>query len=526
MTPIRRLLPVVLAAALAVAARIALAQGPEQHPTAPSAGEIPPQNALPSGFQAGRAIHLSADEWEQSLAGSAVIQVEHAGPAEHQESCLTCEEEEPCGCDWIRDYWGHCGDPEIHIVNHHTRHAARTPEKKDSKSKKWYERLSIRGYAQFRINETLNEETGSAPAHHVGDRSVGDNQSFLIRRARVIISGDVSDHMYIYLQPDFASSPPGSPDANQFAQIRDWYADCYLDIDKRFRFRVGQSKIPYGWENMQSSSNRLPLDRNDALNSAVRNERDLGVFFYWTPEYAQDFFKEVLDAGLKGSGNYGLFGIGAYNGQGGSFQEQNENLHLVMRLTLPYTFESGQCMELGAQGYAGDYTVLSSQIRPLGVGALTRPAGTLETGNRAGIHEERVAGSFIWYPQPFGFQTEWNVGRGPGLNDAQTEVVERPLYGGYVMAMYRYETDCHGIFIPFVRYNQFKGGYKPERNAPFSDIEELELGLEWQLNPQMEFTAMYTDTDRTNTTAFSDVGVMSYRQFEGQLLRLQFQVNY
>ena len=58
---------------------------------------------------------------------------------------------------------------------------------------------------------------------------------------------------------------------------------------------------------MQSSSNRLSLDRNDAFNSAARNERDLGVFYYWTPKSAQDFFKYTVDEGLKGSGNYGLF---------------------------------------------------------------------------------------------------------------------------------------------------------------------------------------------------------------------------
>ncbi len=50
---------------------------------------------------------------------------------------------------------------------------------------------------------------------------------------------------------------------------------------------------------MQSSSQRLPLDRADALNSAARNERDLGVFYYWTPESAQDFFDEVNEQGLR-----------------------------------------------------------------------------------------------------------------------------------------------------------------------------------------------------------------------------------
>ncbi len=391
--------------------------------------------------------------------------------------------------------------------------------------KKWYDKLSIRGYAQFRINETLDVEPDSAPAQHVGDRSVGDNQSFLIRRARLILSGDVSDHMYVYLQPDFASSVPGSNDATYFAQIRDWYADCYVDTEKVYRFRVGQSKVPFGWENMQSSSNRLPLDRNDALNSAVRNERDLGVFFYWTPDWAQDFFKEVLDQGLKGSGNYGVFGIGAYNGQGGSLLEQNDNLHLVARLTVPYVFENCQRMEVGVQAYTGEYAVLSSPISPLGVGPAVRPAGTLETGER-NILDERIAATFVWYPQPFGFQTEWNVGRGPGLNDAQTEVVDRSLSGGYVMTMYQYETACHGTLFPFLRYNHFRGGYKPERNAPYCSIDEWEAGVEWQLNKQMEFTAIYTITDRTNTTAIGTADVESYRQFEGQLARFQFQVNY
>ena len=399
------------------------------------------------------------------------------------------------------------------------------PAEDKPKEKKWYDKIGFRGYAQFRINEAYREP-GSAPPQHAGDRSVGDNQNFLIRRARIILSGDVSDHMAIYLQPDFASSVPGSPDATHFAQIRDWYADCYIDKTKIYRVRVGQSKVPYGWENLQSSSNRLPLDRSDALNSAVRNERDLGVFFYWTPEYAQDFFKEVVDLGLKGSGNYGVFGAGFYNGQGGSFVEQNENLHFVARLTIPYVFEDCQRMEVGIQGYTGKYTVLSSPISPLGVGAPVRPAGTLETGDIDGHLDERIAGSFIWYPQPFGFQVEWNAGDGPALNAAQTDVVVRSLDGGYIMALYMYETPCHGTFFPFARYVHYRGGYKPERNAPYSQIDEFELGLEWQLNKQMELTTMYTWTDRTNLTARSTAGVESYRQYEGQIARFQFQVNY
>jgi len=64
-------------------------------------------------------------------------------------------------------------------------------------------------------------------------------------------------------------------------QMRDLYGDIAVDKDKEFRFRVGQSKVPFGWVNLQSSQNRGPLERPDALNSAAEGERDVGVFFMW-----------------------------------------------------------------------------------------------------------------------------------------------------------------------------------------------------------------------------------------------------
>lgn len=73
--------------------------------------------------------------------------------------------------------------------------------------------------------------------------------------------------------------------------------------------------MPFGFENMQSSQNRLPLDRNDAMNSAVSNERDLGVFIYWAPVDKRKLFSRLVSDGVKGSGDDGIFAFGAYNGQ-------------------------------------------------------------------------------------------------------------------------------------------------------------------------------------------------------------------
>lgn len=446
-------------------------------------------------------------------------------------------------------------DPEIGIIREQTSSTSslmdipKDPSKPEApKPKKWYDKLSIRGYAQFRINEVTHLEEGSANAQYVGDRSLADNQNFLIRRARIIISGDVHERLYVYLQPDFASSPGSSADPNnQFTQIRDWYGDLYLDDEKELRIRVGQSKVPYGWENLQSSSNRIPLDRADSLNSAVRNERDLGVYFFYTPTWAQDFFKDVLEKGYKGSGNYGLFSAGLYNGQGGSFNEINDDVHVFARLTLPLVFDNGQHMEIGIQGYTGEYAVIGSSIDSNGpaAGGVLTPEGTVSVSgagsstpvagapqlilagaDRDGWNDERLAGTFVWYPQPFGFQTEWTVGRGPALNAAKTSIEERALYGGYAMLLYKYDSESWGTWFPFVRYSYFKGGYKSERNAPFVNIDEWEFGTEWQINSAAELTATYLITDRTNTAANSAAGSTSYTQFDGQALRLQFQINY
>jgi hypothetical protein len=74
--------------------------------------------------------------------------------------------------------------------------------------KKWYEKISIRGYAQVRYNRLL--ETNEKLKCEQCDRSWGENGGFFIRRGRVIISGDVSERLYIYVQPDFASNVSGS----------------------------------------------------------------------------------------------------------------------------------------------------------------------------------------------------------------------------------------------------------------------------------------------------------------------------
>lgn len=367
----------------------------------------------------------------------------------------------------------------------------------------WFERLSIRGYAQVRHNELLDDSLSGL--QHYADRSVGDDQSLFIRRARLVLSGDLSERVSLYFQPDFAVTPSGSSTGN-FAQLRDLYADIAFDAAKAFRVRIGQSKVPFGFENLQSSQNRLALDRNDAINSCCKDERDIGAFVYWAPEAMRARFSELVASGLKGSGDYGVVAFGAYNGQGANRSDRNDAYHLVARFSYPLQLASGKIFEAGIQGYRGRYVPTAD------------PGIALATDGR-GFEDRRLGVHAVLYPQPFGLQAEWNWGRGPELNAALTAIETQDLDGGYLQASYKLETAA-GTLIPFLRWQTYDGGMKAERNAPAVSLTETELGVEWQPRPELELVGTYVRTDRTNALE------LPYEQFEGDLLRLQLQWNY
>ncbi|VTU00471.1 Phosphate-selective porin O and P OS=Pirellula staleyi (strain ATCC 27377 / DSM 6068 / ICPB 4128) GN=Psta_0512 PE=4 SV=1: Porin_O_P [Gemmataceae bacterium] len=394
-----------------------------------------------------------------------------------------------------------------------------------AKGKAWYEKYSIRGYAQPRFGRTLYQTSDSAAPNLVGDRSINGNaEDFFVRRARFILFGDVSDYLSLYTQYDFAVTLPGVSTSAFFSQLRDFYGDVYLNKDRVNRFRIGLSKVPYGFENMQSSQNRVPLDRTDAINSGVSfNERDLGVFYYWTPTDKQKLLKDLVDGGLKGSGNYGIFALGVYNGQGLAVLEQNLQPHVVARFTWPFQLPSGQVVEASVQGYTGMFVVPGSDIRIRGEGDSATPDGT---GGNRGYRDQRIAGTFVWYPQPFGFQSEWNVGRGPGLSEAQDRVETRSLQGGYAMVMYKWDTGRVGNVIPYTRYQYYKGGYKVLPNAPYGTHKQWDIGTEWHFRKEMELTLEYSIVDGLNVNAIDRDGALSYRNFRGGVLRTQFQINY
>lgn len=383
--------------------------------------------------------------------------------------------------------------------------------------RRWYDRIALRGYTQLRVNEILSGDAtapdGLSRLRSPGDGGITDRGNFSFRRIRLIFSGDLSDHLSFYFQPDFATNVANQSVGERregFGQLRDAYVDWFPDADRRFRLRFGQSKVPFGWENLQSSSNRLTLDRSDGINSAVPSERDLGVAAYFTPASVQRIWDRLADDGQKLFGNYGAFGVALYNGQGTNRQEQNNGLMTVGMATWPLELDglggpfAGQVLELGG-------SILRNNVLPE-----VRGGGVSD----AGFRDDRVGVHAILYPQPFGLQAEWNWGRGPEYDDATQRIETRRLTGGYFQGMWRVAESPLGPFMPYARWQRYRGGWKAIVNAPRLETDELELGIEFQPVAPLELTVAYARMTRREPDE------RRTGRAEGDLIRTQLQWNY
>lgn len=128
-----------------------------------------------------------------------------------------------------------------------------------------------------------------------GDNGINNN-SFVLRRARIITEGTFAKNFAFQLVPEFAGSAVSILDAN-----------LSVTLDKAFVVKAGKFKVPVGHELLQSDSWTFFDER--ALPTNLVPNRDLGVqvggdLFNGTVSYAAGIFGGVADGGSSTNADF------------------------------------------------------------------------------------------------------------------------------------------------------------------------------------------------------------------------------
>lgn len=372
---------------------------------------------------------------------------------------------------------------------------------------RWYERIRINGYTQFRYAAGATDSKFSIP---LGDGNAGTHpREFYFRRIRLVFQGQISERLAFFLQGAFEGDQAIQNMFNK--EIIDAYADYYLTKDKVHRLRFGQHRVPNSFDTYRSSTNRQELDRHESIQSGAPGERDLGIAYYWSPKIAQERFAQ-LAAYHNGPGDYGVFGIMVYNGQGRNKAELNGDKHVGVRLAYPFELPNGRLLETGVMAFRGIFSTTP------GSGAKCQSAVNKEGG--CDINDERIT-AYLWTPpQPWGILAEGTLGRNAKRNASNNMIEEASLRGGYVQGYYTWRYSDVGMLTPYVRYGEYYGGIKSISGAPDGQSRTWNFGLVWEPDTHWRFVTELMLKDGLNEKLVLN---QAQDSFDGSLLRFQAQ---
>ena len=356
---------------------------------------------------------------------------------------------------------------------------------------RWYERIRVTGYMQFKYNMGATDRRFDLPLND----SFGDQQGneFYARRLRLVFQGQVSERVAFFTQ--FALE--GNQQLLSAAEIIDAYSDYYLTKDKVHRIRWGLHRVPNSFDTYRSSTNRQEMDRHESVQSGAPGERDLGIAYYWSPKVAQERFAQ-LAAYHNGPGDYGVFGVMVYNGQTRNRLELNHDKHIGAKLAYPFQFPNGRLLEAGVLAFHGVFGVQGAS-QP-NVASAARCISPLSSEGGCDIKDQRVT-AYVWTPpQPWGLLAEFTVGRGPKRNAQTNFIEESSLVGGYVQGYYTWRYSDVGMLTPYVRYGEYYGGFKSLNGAPDGQSRTWNLGLVWEPDTHFRLTADWVFKDGLNST--------------------------
>ncbi len=307
--------------------------------------------------------------------------------------------------------------------------------------------LQWRGWSQIRAIDQLD----------------GGDDDLQLTRARLIGEKWLDDHTRIFIH------------ANESWVDEEWsfsWIDAYVGVrwDERWRSNIGLAHVPFGFDNIQPTFARVPLQQSMLASRTMPGKRDVGVYVSYSSPEASRRFAELLNA-YHGSGNHGLFALGIYGGMGRTDNPEDGTAHLSLRAAVPLTAGGETIGEAGTSFFTGKYATRSA------------------AGDRVRIEDEQWGAHLFLAPRPFGLQAEYLTGTMPGLA-ATGETMARSNDGWYAMGLWEAK---EGVTV-FLRAQEFDGWVKRRdaQPAPF-DYDARTLGVRWDATADTAVTLEYDD---------------------------------
>ena len=378
---------------------------------------------------------------------------------------------------------------------------------------RWYERIRINGYAQFRYSAGPSSDKFSIP---LSDKAATTQpRELYFRRIRLVFQGQISERLAFFLQGAFEGDQEKQDMFNK--EIIDAYGDYYLTKDKVHRLRFGLQRTLNAFDTLRSSTNRQELDRHESVQSGAPGERDLGISYFWSPKVAQERFAQ-LAAYHNGPGDYGVFGVTVYNGQGRNKAESNGNKHIGVRLAYPFELPNGRLLETGVMAYRGVFSVSGATAPGTTTAAICQQGLNRQGG--CDTTDERIT-AYVWTPpQPWGLLAEGTIGKNAKRNETTNIIEERPLIGGYVQGYYTWRYSDVGMLTPYVRYGEYYGGLKSLTGAPDGSSRSWNFGLVWEPDTHWRYVAEFMLKDGLNERLVLN---QAQNDFDASLFRVQAQ---
>lgn len=171
--------------------------------------------------------------------------------------------------------------------------------------------------------------SGYIQVQYRSDQAV-DKREFLVRRARMKFKGKMDARTSYEVQLQMDAREKGLAKGTK-TQVRNVFVDYKLS---RGRLRIGQAKIPWGYELQRSSEIRWtsPVGRSFFMDRLFPDARDIGI--QW--EYRR-------------SAQAPKFDVGVFNGTGMNKSDNNDKKNVMARVDFPVS-----CGSIALSGYTGE----------------------------------------------------------------------------------------------------------------------------------------------------------------------------